>query len=378
MPSIKVGSSQEILLEISQDLQVSFDSSLIGQLIDWAVEAINSRIENDFVQSFRNEKIEKNNLEPKYLNVDQSNLSYQYGNYLIKIKKELDLSNRNINIVTELSKNNFLYTPKYYGHLELNVFNKFVEFITIYDFIEDSSDGWTWLPQKIFNKDESWINPVSIICSQLHRDLRKLTTNSHEDFLNETEKIIDNSLIILETINSIDKNFPDPNQMFEIWERNKSRFFDELEIRRNKLSGISKSQVIHGDFHVGQILKSKDNFFVIDFDGSPVLNKKLRNIEAPREDDVAHLLTSIALAARVSERINQLEFGHLSVEVQNCQSSFLKNYLDNSKTLGLDVLNLDLVEYLRFRQYLFEIIYAINYLPRWLYAPIHSLLEELG
>ncbi len=111
MPSIKVGSSQEILLEISQDLQVSFDSSLIGQLIDWAVEAINSRIENDFVQSFRNEKLEKNNLEPKYLNVDQSNLSYQYGNYLIKIKKELDLSNRNINIVTELSKNNFLYTP---------------------------------------------------------------------------------------------------------------------------------------------------------------------------------------------------------------------------------------------------------------------------
>ena len=61
MPSIKVGSSQEILLEISQDLQVSFDSSLIGQLIDWAVEVINSRIENDYVKSFRNEKLEKNN-----------------------------------------------------------------------------------------------------------------------------------------------------------------------------------------------------------------------------------------------------------------------------------------------------------------------------
>jgi hypothetical protein len=46
--------------------------------------------------------------------------------------------------------------------------------------------------------------------------------------------------------------------------------------------------------------------------------------------------------------------------------------------LGLNPLNQDLVSYLQLRQYLFEIIYAINYLPRWLYAPVISLQQELG
>jgi predicted trehalose synthase len=63
---------------------------------------------------------------------------------------------------------------------------------------------------------------------------------------------------------------------------------------------------------------------------------------------------------------------------QDAQESFLSSYENQAKALGLNPLNQDLVSYLQLRQYLFEIIYAINYLPRWLYAPVISLQQELG
>jgi predicted trehalose synthase len=80
----------------------------------------------------------------------------------------------------------------------------------------------------------------------------------------------------------------------------------------------------------------------------------------------------------VGERLNKIEYGSLNSVVRAAQDSFLSSYENQSKALGLNPLNLDLVSYLQLRQYLFEIIYAVNYLPRWLYAPVISLQQELG
>ncbi len=93
---------------------------------------------------------------------------------------------------------------------------------------------------------------------------------------------------------------------------------------------------------------------------------------------MAHFLTSIALAARVGERLNEMEYGQLNEVVKSAQDSFLMSYQNQAKSLGLSPLDLGLVEYLSLRQYLFEIIYAQKYLPRWIYAPVISLQQELG
>jgi predicted trehalose synthase len=89
-------------------------------------------------------------------------------------------------------------------------------------------------------------------------------------------------------------------------------------------------------------------------------------------------LTSIALAARVGERTNKSEYGQLNDVVKNAQEAFLISYQNQGKAFGLNPLDLALVEYLSLRQYLFEIIYAQKYLPRWIYAPVISLQQELG
>lgn len=369
----------DLHLQVSEGLVISLDPKRATSLAQWAINSIANLDNSELFETNRTSNFKVLDVEINPLEVDQSNLSFQYGNYLIKIKKELDLTNRNINILNSLTNSNFNYMPKYYGSLSLKIYNKLVEFISIYEFIDDSIDGWTWLPKKLINKNDSWVNEVAILSSQLHRDLKKVEGDSSKEFIQLTDKLIKRELpdINQGLLVGIEK-YPNPKSMLEIWNSLESQYFNELEIKKQKVQDNYKTQITHGDFHIGQILKNQSNYYVIDFDGSPVLNKELRNTTSPIEDDLAHLLLSFSLAARVSERINQLEYGILNDEVLKCQNLFLTNYQENIKNFNNYSPNLYLIEYLRFRQYYFEIMYGLKFLPRWLYAPILSLKEELG
>jgi hypothetical protein len=371
--------NEDFRLQVSEGLVVPLDPQKATSLAQWAVNCIASLETGENFETNRTSSFKVTETEINPLEVDQSNLSFQYGNYLIKIKKELDLTNRNINIVNSLSNSNFNYMPKYYGSLSLKIYNKLVEFISIYEFIDNSIDGWTWLPKKLFNKNDSWVNEVAILSAQLHRDLKKVEGDSSKEFIQLTDNLVKRDLPDLnqELLSGIEK-YPNPQEMLEIWNSLENQYFIELEKKKQKVQDNYKTQITHGDFHIGQILKSETNYYVIDFDGSPVLSKELRNITSPIEDDLAHLLLSFSLAARVSERINQLDYGILNDEVFKCQNLFLTNYQENIKNFNNYSPNIDLIEYLRFRQYYFEIIYGLKFLPRWLYAPILSLKEELG
>ena len=366
-------------LQVSEGLVISLDPKRATSLAQWAINSIANLDNSELFETNRTSNFKVLDVEINPLEVDQSNLSFQYGNYLIKIKKELDLTNRNINILNSLTNSNFNYMPKYYGSLSLKIYNKLVEFISIYEFIDNSLDGWTWLPKKLINKNDSWVNEVAILSSQLHRDLKKVEGDSSKEFIQLTDKLIKRELpdINQGLLVGIEK-YPNPKSMLEIWNSLESQYFNELEIKKQKVQDNYKTQITHGDFHIGQILKNQSNYYVIDFDGSPVLNKELRNTTSPIEDDLAHLLLSFSLAARVSERINQLEYGILNDEVLKCQNLFLTNYQENIKNFNNYSPNLYLIEYLRFRQYYFEIMYGLKFLPRWIYAPILSLKEELG
>lgn len=380
MANIVLGSGRQIEISPDTNLRLKLSGEDLLEVAKWAVQLINSKIEVSGFRVFGNKKVSVTNSEPEYIQVDQSNSSFRYGDYLIKIRKTLDLSNRNNNIISILAKAKFENTPQYFGHIEIEIFGKSIEFITIYEFIEESEDGWTWAPKNLINNDLNFTKEIANICAAMHRDLKSMTCDKTIDFMKVTEETknqIPNNL-------KIDSNYdfagyPDPKQMFKIWKNNSTKYFSDLEIKKLSFSfSQSNNQMTHGDFHVGQILKSRSKYFVIDFDGSPVLQAEMKNSWAPRESDVAHFLTSISLAARVGERLNKIEYGSLNSVVRDAQDSFLSSYENQAKVLGLNPLNQDLVSYLKFRQYLFEIIYAINYLPRWLYAPVISLQQELG
>ncbi len=254
MAGISLYLYEDFQLEISEGLVISLDLNRASILAQRAINTI-ANLENgktfDTIRA-SNFKVIDSEINP--LEVDQSNLSFQYGNYLIKIKKELDLTNRNINIVNSLSDSNFNYIPKYYGSLSLKIYDKLVEFISIYEFIDNSLDGWTWLPKKLVNKNDSWVNEVAILSSQMHRDLKKVNGDTSKDFLQLTDKLVSRELPTLnqELLSGIEK-FPNPENMLDIWNNLESQYFIELESKKQKLQDNYKSQITHGDFHIGQI-----------------------------------------------------------------------------------------------------------------------------
>ncbi len=64
------------------------------------------------------------------------------------------------------------------------------------------------------------------------------------------------------------------------------------------LAGPVPVQRIHGDYHLGQVMRSKHGWVALDFEGEPALPLTQRRALAPALKDVAGMLRSFDYAAR--------------------------------------------------------------------------------
>ena len=128
MANIVLGSGRQIEISPDSDLRLNLAPNDLQEVAQWAVLLINSKSEVPGFRNFGNDKIVVDNALPEYIDVDQSNSSFKFGDYLIKIRKTLDLSNRNNKIISTLAKAKFENTPQYFGHIEIKAFGKSIEF----------------------------------------------------------------------------------------------------------------------------------------------------------------------------------------------------------------------------------------------------------
>lgn len=99
----------------------------------------------------------------------------------------------------------------------------------------------------------------------------------------------------------------------------------------------------HGDYHLGQVLHTGDNFIIIDFEGDPTLPINERRIKRSPLRDVAEMLQSLGLAAETAYQ-RQTESGMLTSEqiariqkwkqfwLRWSSATFLKGYLSKAST----------------------------------------------
>ena len=97
-----------------------------------------------------------------------------------------------------------------------------------------------------------------------------------------------------------------PDDYREKWQRHVSNdiFWKTLESISGKIDVIRDSTFykirVHGDYHLGQILYSNGDFFVIDFEGEPVRSLEYRNSKFIPLKDVAGMLRSFDYAVEIS------------------------------------------------------------------------------
>jgi maltokinase len=128
---------------------------------------------------------------------------------------------------------------------------------------------------------------------------------------------------------------------------------------------------LHGDLHVGQILRWRGGLAVTDFDGNPTVEAR----PEPVARDLAQLRTSVLHVAEIANRRTAgrcravlLDWARITAD------GLLAAYRDGLAARGHGhLLDEELLRPYEIEQECRELIYAARYLPRWRYAPMGVL-----
>jgi maltose alpha-D-glucosyltransferase / alpha-amylase len=144
---------------------------------------------------------------------------------------------------------------------------------------------------------------------------------------------------------------------------------------------------IHGDYHLGQVLRSKGDFVILDFEGEPARPLAERRAKHSPLKDVAGMLRSFSYAAfaalnryttRRPEEFAQLESWARLWETSVC-GEFLRAYHETvagSRILPPEPGDFDaLLNIYMLDKALYELVYELNNRPAWIRIPLHGILS---
>jgi maltokinase len=130
-------------------------------------------------------------------------------------------------------------------------------------------------------------------------------------------------------------------------------------------------QRIHGDYHLGQVLRAGHGWVALDFEGEPAVPLTLRRAPAPALRDVAGMLRSFDYAARhqlIGRPAEQPVTALADTWVRQCQASFCAAYAACGGTDPADYGTL--LRALILEKAVYEVIYEHRHRPSWLPIPL--------
>lgn len=165
----------------------------------------------------------------------------------------------------------------------------------------------------------------------------------------------------------------------------KKRFldFDETKLKSERIR-------IHGDYHLGQVLVQKRDFYVIDFEGEPESTIRDRKVKQPPLKDVAGMFRSFNYSIYATI-FNNLEKYSYSIEdlfyaadvlYSNMVGVFLDTYITEVQSKNLNIGYVKeiefLLEYCLLEKAIYELGYELNARPRWAIIPLKGISTILN
>jgi maltose alpha-D-glucosyltransferase/alpha-amylase len=146
---------------------------------------------------------------------------------------------------------------------------------------------------------------------------------------------------------------------------------------------------VHGDYHLGQVLRSGQGFVILDFEGEPARPLADRRAKSSPLKDVAGMLRSLEYAARVglanhvARRPGDADRLEPWAQVwrQSVSAVFLQGYrraaagaaiVPARKSDAVELLELFLME-----KVFYELQYELNNRPAWIGVPLRGIVEWL-
>ena len=147
---------------------------------------------------------------------------------------------------------------------------------------------------------------------------------------------------------------------------------------------------IHGDYHLGQVLRTaRDDFMVIDFEGEPARPLAERREKASPLRDVAGMLRSFAYAAAtLGMEAKNLDVGTRELRIgrweRDTRDAFLRGYLRTAdtgrSTSGILPSDTDhtraLLRLFETEKAFYELMYELNNRPDWTWIPMRGIAKS--
>jgi maltose alpha-D-glucosyltransferase / alpha-amylase len=144
---------------------------------------------------------------------------------------------------------------------------------------------------------------------------------------------------------------------------------------------------LHGDLHLGQVLRDGDDFRIIDFEGEPARSVDERRAKASALRDVAGMLRSFDYARQTALRQtaqNSLEVERLAPVARHWErrvrAAFIESYRDTAVAHGLyadaDAFEqaLPLLALFELEKAFYEVRYEMDNRPDWLAVPLAGIV----
>jgi maltose alpha-D-glucosyltransferase/alpha-amylase len=385
-------------------------------------------------------------LEPSLLRAEQSNTSLAYGDrFILKLVRRAEPGiNPDLEIGSALSERaSFAHVPRLAGHLEYQPRGTDPIVVGILQArVENEGDAWEYTldsVQRFFDRvltspEAQGVAalPSGDIVDIAGGDL-PLTVHSLIGTYLESARLLGERTaemhLALASLRDDPAFAPEPftpfyqrslyqsmrnltEQAFQILRRRAKELPDELRPAGERLLGAHPDVLrrfriladrkvtalrtrIHGDYHLGQVLRTGRDFVIIDFEGEPAMPLSTRRIKRSPLRDVAGMIRSFDYAAHHGLNSVAARGGAVSRDDESrlrsyaqlwyrwVSSAFLRAYLRVAQPGGFlpadqAELRVMLTAYL-LEKAVYELGYELNNRPDWVRLPLHgilSLLEE--
>ncbi len=383
--------------------------------------------------------IDVSQVTSRVLTVEQSNSTVVYDDkYFLKIYRKLFRNNNpDLELTRFLSeKSSFPHSPGYAGSIEWVRADYYtVSLGLMQEKVENQGEAWNDTLTEIegfFHRIESSgmaaddlpkvglykkimlseVPPVyfDLVGEKLFDKVRKLAERTAEMhvalFSDKTDRhFIPESFTSDYTVWLLNRVMYMFDQRFHLLEQNIGKlsgkaleyaeyFIEHKDIIKDKLLNFDEQNLnsarirIHGDYHLGQVLITGDDFCILDFEGEPESTIRDRKVKQPPIKDMAGLFRSYhyAVFATVFQRMkdrDKTEFfteagGRLyRVLVGVSLHYYMKTAMDGGLNIGYTKEIDFLLRYHLFEKAIYELGYELHARPDWVIIPLKGIMQIL-
>jgi trehalose synthase-fused probable maltokinase len=236
-------------------------------------------------------------------------------------------------------------------------------------FVRSSGDGWHWVLDRLAaglhgpTEAIAGIKQVGALTSQMHAALasrpdapgfpsRPVTSDELAGWRNAAERQLEGAIASVEG--------PMRARLATI--------APLIAARLDAIGTASSARVtrIHGDYHLGQLLRTERGFVVIDFEGEPARTLADRRAPASPLRDVAGMLRSLDYAAHSADATGG-SGGEPATWLREARAGLLAGYG------GIQPGDQPLLDAFELEKACYEVRYEANNRPDWVWLPLDAL-----